>query len=77
MRELTHPERRALHNLKYFTWVEQQRRTVEELEALWSPSFWEDMQARLPAWDDAIRAFNRDTGALDAVRERARRAAEA
>jgi len=30
------PERKALHNLKYFTWVEQQGRTVAELDRLWS-----------------------------------------
>jgi cysteine synthase len=62
MRELTHPDRRALHNLKYFTWVEQQRRTADELAALWSPSFWRDLQATLPEWDEAIVAFNRESG---------------
>ncbi len=61
-RELTYPERKALHNLKYFTWVEQQGRTVAELDALWSPSFWRDQQARIPEWDAAIAAFNADTG---------------
>lgn len=62
LRELTFPDRKALHNLKYFTWVEQQGRTVEELNALWSPSFWDDVQARLPEWDREIEAFNRETG---------------
>jgi cysteine synthase len=57
-RELTYTDRKALHNLKYFTWVEQQGRTVEELNALWSPSFWTALQAQLPAWDEAIVAFN-------------------
>jgi cysteine synthase len=64
LRELTYRDRKALHNLKYFTWVEQQGRTVEELERLWQPSFWTDLQATLPAWDEAIAAFNRDTGVL-------------
>jgi len=71
MRELTYPERKAIHNLKYFTWVEQQERTVDELEALWSPAFWLDLQAQLPAWDEAITEFNEETGALDALRKRA------
>jgi cysteine synthase A len=62
LRELRHEERKALHNLKYFTWVEQQGRTVEELNALWSPSFWRDLQARLPAWDETITAFNEEVG---------------
>jgi cysteine synthase len=58
--ELRYYDRKAIHNLKYFTWVEQQGKTVEELNALWSPSFWTDLQAQLPAWDEAIAAFNRD-----------------
>jgi len=60
--ELRYHDRKAIHNLKYFTWVEQQGKTVEELNALWSPSFWTDLQAQLPAWDEAIAAFNRDVG---------------
>ena len=27
-KELTYPERKAIHNLKYFTWVEQQGKTA-------------------------------------------------
>jgi cysteine synthase len=62
VRELTHEGRKALHNLKYFTWVEQQGKTAEELNALWSPSFWSDLADTLPAWDEAIEAFNADSG---------------
>jgi cysteine synthase len=62
VRELTYPDRKAIHNLKYFTWVEQQGRSVEELNALWSPSFWTDLQDTLPQWDEAITRFNRDVG---------------
>ncbi len=75
VKELTYPDRKAIHNLKYFTWVEQQGKTVSELNALWSPTFWTDLQAELPAWDEAIEAFNRDTGVRDSglgVREEAR-----
>jgi cysteine synthase len=68
VRELTYPDRKALHNLKYFTWVEQQGRTAEELAALWSPSFWIDLADQLPAWDDAITSFNEETGVLAALR---------
>jgi cysteine synthase len=60
--ELRYHDRKAIHNLKYFTWVEQQGKTVEELNALWSPSFWTDLQAQLPEWDAAITSFNRDCG---------------
>lgn len=62
LRELSFADRKALHNLKYFTWVEQQGRTVEELNALWSLSFWTDLQAQLPEWDRQIEAFNAETG---------------
>ena len=62
-RELGYRERKAIHNLKYFTWVEQQGRTVEELNALWSPSFWRDVQDGAAALDSEIAAFNRDSGA--------------
>jgi len=65
LRELTHPERKAIHNLKYFTWVEQQGRSVDELDRLWSPSFWTELQRRVPDWDAAIEEFNRDCGAGD------------
>ena len=36
MLELTYPERKRVHNLKYYTWVEQQGKTAEELDALWA-----------------------------------------
>ena len=64
LRELTYRDRRAIHNFKYFTWVEQQGRTVEELEALWNPSFWTDLTDGVDEWDEAIRRFNADTGVL-------------
>ena len=35
MLELTYTERKRVHNLKYYTWVEQQGMDVEELNALW------------------------------------------
>jgi hypothetical protein len=33
MKELGHYEKKAIHNLKYVTWVEQQGRDVDELRA--------------------------------------------
>jgi hypothetical protein len=35
MLELSYAERKRVHHLKYYTWVEQQGRTVEELDAQW------------------------------------------
>ena len=68
LRELGYEGRKAIHNLKYFTWVEQQGKTVEALDALWSPSFWADLADRLPEWDEAIDAFNAETGVLARLR---------
>jgi cysteine synthase A len=40
------PDARARwHNLKYYTWVEQQGKTVEELDAQKDPAWWEQHQA--------------------------------
>jgi cysteine synthase len=68
MRELDHWGRRALHDLKYFTWVEQQGRTAEELEALWDPEFWERAYAQVEVWDRLIESFNERVGAIAAQR---------
>ncbi len=57
-RELGYRDRQALHNLKYFTWVEQQGRTVEELRRLWDPDFWRETYAVAAAWDRQIAEFN-------------------
>ncbi len=71
LKELRYFDRKALHNLKYFTWVEQQGKSVEELNALWSLSFWDDLVAELPRWDAQIATFNRDTGVLSRIKNRA------
>jgi hypothetical protein len=65
VRELTFFDRKALHNFKYFTWVEQQGRTADELRELWQPEFWERTFARVKEWDEQIEAFNERTGVLD------------
>lgn len=58
MRELTYFDRKQLHNFKYFTWVEQQQRSVEDLRRLWEPEFWEETFAQVEEWDRLIEAFN-------------------
>ena len=45
--------RRRWHNQKYFTWVEQQGKTLAELEALWEPDFWAREAGKIAALDDA------------------------
>jgi len=63
MKELTYADRKALHNLKYYTWVEQQGRTVEELNELWHPEFWDKTFEQVHEWDKLIEEFNKKTGA--------------
>ena len=65
LRELTYQDRKALHNFKYFTWVEQQGRTADELRGLWSPDFWDNTFAQVAEWDRQIEAFNKRTGVLE------------
>ena len=67
LRELGYRDRKALHHLKYFTWVEQQGKTSEELRALWDPSFWDAQYAAAAEWDALIDSFNARTGVLQAM----------
>jgi cysteine synthase A len=53
--EGTPETRRRWHNQKYFTWVEQQGRTVEELRAQEDPAFWVGEQERAHEVDRGIR----------------------
>ncbi len=63
MLELTARSRRRIHNLKYFTWVEQQGRSVEELESQWHDrDYWSRIQACAAPLDARIGEFNRRTG---------------
>ncbi len=56
MLEGTMDVRRRWHNQKYFTWVEQQGKTVQELDALWDQAFWDAEAAKVPALDATTRA---------------------
>ncbi len=56
--ELTYAERKRVHNLKYYTWVEQQGKTVEELNALWYGSEFADVHKQAAAIDELICEFN-------------------
>jgi len=61
--ELSYAERRRVHNLKYYTWVEQQGRTYPEIMAQWyDPDYWAGIQAQVPQIDALIEEFNRRVG---------------
>lgn len=62
MLELGYNDRKRIHNLKYFTWVEQQGKTVEELNAQWyDDTFWTSVQGQADEIDGLIEEFNSKT----------------
>jgi cysteine synthase len=64
LQELTHYARKRVHNLKYYTWIEQQQKDLEELNAQWSPypDYWKATHDQVEAIDNLIEEFNRRTG---------------
>ena len=64
MAELNYYDRKRIHNLKYYTWVEQQGRTAEELDALWYGDEWDKVHAQVGELDALIDQFNTASGVL-------------
>ena len=63
--ELRHEDRRRVHNLKYYTWVEQQGRTYDEILAQWgAPDYWSGVQGQVAEIDARIDEFNARSGVL-------------
>ncbi|MGB9592859.1 MAG: pyridoxal-phosphate dependent enzyme [Anaerolineae bacterium] len=63
--ELGYWDRKRIHNLKYFTWVEQQGKTYAEIQAQWyDPDYWTGFQRQIPEIDALIQQFNEMTGLL-------------
>jgi cysteine synthase len=59
MEELNYHQRKRVHNLKYYTWVEQQGKTYEEIQAQWyDPDYWTNIQAMVDPIDELIEQFN-------------------
>jgi len=61
--ELTHRDRQRIFNLGYYTWVEQQGKSVEEFKAREKQSFWNAMRPEVKKWDQMIEQFNADVEA--------------
>jgi cysteine synthase A len=64
--DLGYRDRKRIHNLKYFTWVEQLGKSVEELNAQWVdyPGYWDRIHESVAAIDEKIGAFNDRVGLL-------------
>jgi len=59
-KELTYYERKAIHNLKYYTWVEQQGKTYEEILEQWNPEYWTSLfEKEVVYFDKLIEEFNK------------------
>ena len=69
MEELTYATRKRIHNLKYYTWVEQQGMEIEDLNALWydTEGTWDTVHHQAAELDELIKAFNEETGVLDMI----------
>jgi hypothetical protein len=66
--ELGYYDRKRVHNLKYFTWVEQQGKTFEEIQAQWyDDTYWTSFQPQTKQIDELIEAFNERVGLLGAL----------
>lgn len=63
MLELTYADRKRVHNLKYYTWVEQQGKTYAEIQDQWyDPNYWTDIQKQMDEIDGLITEFNQEVG---------------
>jgi cysteine synthase len=65
LEELRYTDRRRVHQLKYFTWVEQQGKTFEEIQDQWyGDDYFTGIQEQADEIDALIEEFNKDVGLL-------------
>ncbi len=63
MLELSYHDRKRIHNLKYYTWVEQQGKTYDEIQAQWyDDDYWTSIPETVNEIDSLIEAFNARVG---------------
>jgi hypothetical protein len=64
--ELGYWDRKRIHNLKYYTWVEQQGKTYEEIQDQWyDEDYWDGIHDQVEDIDAMIEQFNEMTGLAD------------
>ncbi len=58
--ELTQVDKRRIHNLKYFSWIEQLGKDLGELRAQWNDyrAYWGGLRSQVGALDALIEDFN-------------------
>lgn len=63
--ELTYTGQRRVHNLKYFTWVEQQGKTYDEIQDQWHQrEYWKEIHSQVDEIDALIEEFNHQAGLI-------------
>jgi cysteine synthase len=64
MEELTYQSKKRIHNLKYYTWIEQQMYDLDELNEQWYDydNYWGRLHTMAPELDRLIEQFNERTG---------------
>jgi cysteine synthase len=66
VKELAYYDKKSIHNLKYYTWIEQQGKAVEELNAQWydHANYWETTFKQVEKIDALINEFNDRVGII-------------
>lgn len=66
LEELTYQSKKRIHNLKYYTWIEQQMYDMDELNEQWYDydNYWGRLHKMGPALDKMIEQFNERTGLI-------------
>ena len=69
MMELNYVQRKRVHNLKYYTWVEQQGKDMHDLNDLWydEEKTWKGIHRQAADLDELINSFNEETGVLKSL----------
>lgn len=64
MLELSYTEKKRIHNLKYFTWIEQQGKNIDELNQQWfdDENYWNAISGISLKLDELIKQFNEQVG---------------
>ena len=65
MQELTYYAKKRIHNLKYYTWIEQQKKQLEDLNKQWyDRNYWKNIHKKTSEIDDLIEEFNKKSNNL-------------
>jgi len=67
IQELSYYDKKRIHNLKYYTWIEQQGKELDELNEQWynDDEYWGNAFETADKIDQLITKFNQKTGLLD------------